>query len=1235
MLLTAIISAIVSALIPRYERAINDEWSFRRDCDSHCQTVSFPHTWNALDCMDDEPGYWRGAGWYEKTISLPDDFTGKKVFIRFEGANQEVDLYVNGSHAGNHKGGYTAFIFDISKLIVRGDNNFRIKVDSSHNEGIPPVSADFTFFGGIYRQVSLLVVPENHISVEHYASDGVYITTPKISGAEASVEIETHLSIASPEKKMILEQTILSPSGAKVAKIRKVLSRPAAGDVVVKAGATVAKPLLWDIDAPHLYTLVTRLLDDKGREIDSQRNSFGIRSYRFDPDKGFFLNGRHIKLFGTNRHQDCRGLGNALPREMHLSDVQLLKDMGGNFLRISHYPQDRLVSEACDSLGILSCMEIPVVDRIGYADDFTANCENMAREMVYQYFNHPSILVWAYMNEILNDKSPWKSKGLPKDEYFAKVRACASSIDGAIRQADPSRPTMIPSDADLKKYDECGVCHIPDIIGFNLYYGWYYGKFSKIGPGLDKIHATYPDKPVFVTEYGADADVRLHSFQPEAMDYTCEFGLLFHKSYIPVLMEKEYVSCATVWNLNDFHSEARGFAVPHFNLKGLVTSERVPKDSYWMYKALFGKAPFIRIAGGDWKIRGGQADGGKFVQPVEVYATAPQAELFLNGQSMGLKPVSDGRASFDVAFINGENTLEARGSDGANDSQAIDVRLVPEDMLLFREINVMLGSKRYFEDRANSQIWIPEQEYRGGSWGFVGGQPCPIEKANITDTDLDPVFQTRRVGLEAFKADVPDGKYRVYLYFAETEEAAREFSVGINGNTVLENYSISREKGLNAAIIKEFTVDIEGGQGLSVDFIPSEGQPALNAIRIVRNLASVKEFGARGDGVTLDTDAVQAAIDYIASLGGGVVSVPRGTYLCGSIWLKSNMELRLEEGAVIKGSPDIKDYCAADCCPQNEGEIGHGDYMSGGHLLLGVGVNNVTLCGPGKIDGNSDAFILDKDGNYYKKKKYVPFRPGQMVWFVDSQDIKIKDIELANSPYWSCFILNCERVSIDGCYVHTHRKDYHTYNGDGLDIDRCHNVTISNCRIDTADDCITLRASSAHLLEHPQDCAGVTVRNCHLSSSCNAIRVGVGEGRIYDAVLSDITITDTKTAFNVVSSYSKGSRGTDIGDILFKDIKVEAKELMRIHHMRSKDAVIKDITFENISGTAPEDSHIWAKRAAPFRGIILRNVNVPACFECIDAKVKVKGGMIKKRKLSREDVELRRKNIEIEKNLLY
>ena len=420
----------------------------------------------------------------------------------------------------------------------------------------------------------------------------------------------------------------------------------------------------------------------------------------------------------------------------------------------------------------------------------------------------------------------------------------------------------------------------------------------------------------------------------------------------------------------------------------------------------------------------------------------------------------------------------------------------------------------------------------------------------------------------------------------------------------------------------------------------STNQPDADSSTDVENtdlamVISIKECGAVADGVTLNTQAIQTAIDRVSSSGGGTVLVPSGVYLTGSIWLKDNVNLHLEAGAVIKGSSDINDYCAADCCPQNEAEIGWGDYMSGGHLILGVEVSNVSITGRGRIDGNSDAFMLDENGKCWSEKSKIPNRPGQMIWFVDSEVIRVKDVEIADAPYWSLFILNCQDVRVEGCYVHTKRKEYHTFNGDGIDIDRCRNVTISNCRVDTSDDCVTLRASTAHRLQNPMDCELVTVTNCNLSSSCNAIRLGVGEGNIHDAVLSNITITDTKQAFNIVGAYVKGNRGTDIYGIRFNNIKVEAKELVRIHHMYSAQASIRDIVFNGISGTAPDVSHIWAKQAAPFKNIVFNDVNVLASVECVNAEVEIEGGLFKKKELSSKELQERINNIENNKNLLH
>lgn len=406
-------------------------------------------------------------------------------------------------------------------------------------------------------------------------------------------------------------------------------------------------------------------------------------------------------------------------------------------------------------------------------------------------------------------------------------------------------------------------------------------------------------------------------------------------------------------------------------------------------------------------------------------------------------------------------------------------------------------------------------------------------------------------------------------------------------------------------------------------------------LTIILGVFSVLDFGASGDGVTKDTQAIQAAVDAASKAGGGTVEIPAGTYLTGSVWLRDDIDLHLCPDAVLKGSPDLEDYCAADCCPQNYASPRTGDCTTGGHLLLGVGVRNVTLRGPGKIDGNSGHFFLH--GNYVDvgKKVTLPDRPAQMIWFVDSEDIRIRDLEIADAPYWSCFLLNCTRVWITGCHIHTERERFITHNGDGIDIDRCRFVHISDCHIDTHDDSITLRASLADRLAEPQDCEYVTVTNCTLSSGCNAIRLGVGEGQISKAVFSNIVIYDTRNAFNIVSGYTRTERGADIKDIRFSDMTVNAGRLMKIHHMRGDDGIIRGITFDGISGIVTEDSQIWAKERYPFQDIMLRDIDIDSSFECINASVRTEGGQFTQKRIPSRLLKERKRNIEAEKKLLY
>ncbi|HEU4607023.1 MAG TPA: glycoside hydrolase family 2 TIM barrel-domain containing protein, partial [Chitinophagaceae bacterium] len=362
------------------------ENSLRSCNDSKWELVNLPHTWNKSDVADDTPGYYRGVGWYRKQLYIDSSAKNKVSLLYFDGANQVTELYVNEKLVGVHKGGYTRFSFDISRYIIPGAYNLiAIKVNNSHDESIPPLSADFTFFGGIYRNLYLQIKEKTGISVADNASDGVYIKNSAVSAQKAVINIQTLLDNGlNKSRRVEIIQTIIDPAGMEVQTSRKQLAlAPNSVQTVYNNRIAIADPLLWSPDTPQLYSMKTVVRDVlTKKELDRQLNIFGLRWFHFDPQHGFSINGRHIKLIGTNRHQCYLDKGNALPDELHVEDIRLLKEMGGNFLRISHYPQDPLVLEMCDQLGIITSVEIPIINEITESESFLQNSLLMAKEMV-------------------------------------------------------------------------------------------------------------------------------------------------------------------------------------------------------------------------------------------------------------------------------------------------------------------------------------------------------------------------------------------------------------------------------------------------------------------------------------------------------------------------------------------------------------------------------------------------------------------------------------------------------------------------------------------------------------------------------------------------------------------------------------------------------------------------------------------------------------------------------------
>lgn len=864
---------------------INDGWKFTKGSpfeaqltgcdDSSWETVNIPHTWNDKDADDETPGFYRGPVWYRKQLFIDKSQEGRRAMIYFEGANQEVRFYLNGQFVGEHKGGYTRFCFDITPHLRYGQENlFAIYVNNVYNPNIPPLSADFTFFGGIYRDVYLQFMNPVHIATNDYASSGVYIRTPEVNNSAASVEITTLLTNDMSQPTEIRVENIICDADGKEVKKTQAEVKLAAGETKtdISKKIKIDSPRLWDIDDPYRYMVYTRILDKrKGTLLDEVVNPLGLRWFKFDSEKGFFLNGKGRKLIGTARHQDYFQKGNALRDELHVQDVLLLKEMGGNYLRVSHYPQDPVIMEMCDKLGIVTSVEIPVVNAVTETEEFLHNSVEMAKEMVRQDFNRPSVMIWGYMNEIFLRRPYTEGKQL--EDYYRFTEKVARALEATIREEDPSRYTMMAYHNMPQYYEDAHLTEIPMIQGWNLYQGWYEPDINEFQRLLDRAHKAYKGKVLMVTEYGPGVDPRVHSYQPERFDFSQEYGLVYHKHYLNEMMKRPFVAGSSLWNLNDFYSESRVDAVPHVNNKGVVGLNREKKDVYWFYKTALSRRPILVIGNREWKSRGGVVNTAQkeCIQSVPVFSNAEEVELFVNNKSLGKKKIEDNYALFDVPFVGGENLLEAVAVTGDNklrDMLRIQFQLVgsqlKDEAVPFTELNVMLGSSRYFEDRAANVAWIPEQEYKPGSWGFIGGTSYRRQTGfgtmlgsdiDIHGTDMNPIFQTQRVGIKSFKADVPNGEYSVYLHWAELESdkerealvynlgadseqtfaGNRSFGISINGTTVSDDFNVARDYGYTRAVIKKFVITVKDGKGVSVDFHKKEGEPILNAIRIYRN----------------------------------------------------------------------------------------------------------------------------------------------------------------------------------------------------------------------------------------------------------------------------------------------------------------------------------------------------------------------------------------------------------------
>jgi beta-galactosidase len=868
ILFAAAMSAIsLSLSAETVSYTINSAWQFRRGDAPEGQwlTVDVPHTWNAQDVDDDTPGYYRDKGFYKKTIMIPSYAEGKRVYLKFEGVGQECDVLVNGKKVVSHVGSYSAFAADITDAVTAGKEcEIVVNADNKHNPSIPPLSADFNFYGGIYRDVNLIVKEPVNISILDKATSGLYITTPAVSEEAAKVSARLLLNnTLAQTAKVNVDYEIYDPQGNLLQTISKKHKLEAgAGGLEVTVDADIAQPQLWSPDTPALYTLKALLKDPKTGEVyDQVAEHFGLRWFHFDADKGFFLNGKHLKLIGTNRHQDFKNKGWALDDSYHINDMRMLKEMGGNFLRVAHYPQDPMILAACDKLGILTSVEIPIVNAVTETQEFSDNCVLMVEEMVKQSFNHPSVIIWAYMNEVML-RLPYKRNTPEYKSYCEEVHRQAVRLENKINELDPARETLIPYHSGLDRYEDADLVRVPSTIGMNYYFGWYSRTVDYLQVAVDNFHKKYPDVPLMITEYGADIDQRIHSLkQPEGFDYSVEYGDFFQEHYLKTFLNTPHVVGCFLWNLNEFYSEPRCSAVPHVNLKGVITLDRKPKNTYLLYKANLTKEPFIKFADSDWTVRSGEAAD---KHRIKLYSNCESAVLYQEGEKVADLIFKMGTAEAYLPFKDGMNQFYAMAKDG----KAVDVLNInyrAQNPVLkdgFTELNVLLGSNRNFTEFDQRVCWVHDKEYTPGSWGYVGGymyrpksgnNTLPAAEINLHGTPNDPMYQTQRRGIEAFKADVPDGMYSVYLHWAELikpmadiliynlgrnsvleQSSDRTFSVAVNGKCIYEKLNVLEAVGPARPLVVKVDVKVENGEGLTIDLKPITGETMLTAVRIVK-----------------------------------------------------------------------------------------------------------------------------------------------------------------------------------------------------------------------------------------------------------------------------------------------------------------------------------------------------------------------------------------------------------------
>ena len=616
---------------------INENWVFVKENEK--STVNLPHTWNGIDGQDGGNDYYRGKCTYIKEIAKADMPQGEEIYLQLDGVNSSAFVYFNSKLVCTHHGGYSTFRVKLEN--IKDNNEIKIEADNSPNDFVYPQQADFTFYGGIYRDVTLIGVKKNHFDLDYYGAPGIQIT-PVVNGDKADVNVKTYITGGGEVRVTVNGET---KTGTEV-------------DFIID------NPHLWNgVADPYLYNAVAELIVD-GKVVDRVESRFGIRSFKVDPQKGFILNGKPYPLRGVSRHQDRPGIGNALLPEHHREDVELICEMGANTIRLAHYQHAQYFYDLCDEKGLVVWAEIPYIS--SHLEKGVENTKTQMTELIAQNYNHPCIVTWGLSNEItMSGASP-------------AVVENHKMLNDLVHSMDKTRPTTEAVVTMCSMDNE--YVHISDIVSYNHYFGWYGGNVNMYGPWFDKFHEKYPNKAIGISEYGCEA-LNWHATDIAQGDYTEEYQAYYHEELIKQIAVRPYLWATHVWNMFDFAADARAEGGENgMNHKGLVTFDRkYKKDSFYAYQAWLSDKPMLHICSKRY------IDRVEDKVKIKVYSNQDEVELFVNGESVGVQ--KKGEFPFFTFEVKneGETVLTAKAGDLTDESKIRKVDSFNEDYRMKEE----------------------------------------------------------------------------------------------------------------------------------------------------------------------------------------------------------------------------------------------------------------------------------------------------------------------------------------------------------------------------------------------------------------------------------------------------------------------------------------------------------------------------------------------------------------------